>query len=165
MRKSEKVAAVLMFMVCSLLLTGWGEKAVELLDDTPLIILKEAIKDAPIGKEGNTLELDVVETESEAVSFDDQDADNSVVESEESERAQAKKIYTIEIRDKKITYDEKVCDLEHLKGIIEKDCSNGTGGVVLVDDYAETHVYNDVLTILKQLHESIKLDYREQNSD
>lgn len=157
MQKCKKMIAALLFMACLFFLTGWGEKAVELLDDTPLIVLKEAIKDAPIGKQGNTLKLEELETESEEVSLDNQDTG---VSSKESMVLQSNKTHNIEIRDKRITYDGKVCkDVDDLKSKIINDCSNGTDSVYLVDNYAETQTYHEVLIILEQLHESMKLEY------
>ena len=55
MYKVRKMMVILLSGVCVLILVGWGEKSVELLNDKPLIDLKTAIKEVPLGKQGNTL--------------------------------------------------------------------------------------------------------------
>lgn len=159
MQKNKKLIIILLLTLCMLLLTGWGKKAAELLNDTLLIDLNQAIKESSIGNQGNTLATEDKETES-----DDIMKDNQTVNIPTNEpmilQEEKKGPYIIAIRDMTITYDSSICSgIDVLKSKIISDCSNGTGSVYLMDDYAEAHVYNDVLAILEQLHETIGLEY------
>ena len=159
MQKNKKPIIILLLTLCIFLLTGWGKKAAELLNDSLLIDLNQAIKESSIGNQGNTLAVEDKETESDDIMKDNQTVnippDESMILQEEK-----KAPYIITIRDMTITYDNNVCNgIDVLKTKIIGDCSNGAGSVYLVDDYAESHVYNEVLTILAQLHETIGLEY------
>lgn len=152
MRK-KKTIGIILFTFCLLLLTGWGEKSVELLDDIKLIDLSKAIKEVPIGKQGNT--SNTKEPKTESVNNHNKEISDKKIKKD--------KIYIIEIRNEKIIYNKKEYDdVNELKKKIIDDYSSEKGSVSLVDNYAEVHLYNEVLNMLEQLHETIGLVY---NSD
>ena len=145
-------------MPCVFLLTGWGKKAVESLNDTPLIDLDKAIKETPIGSQGNTFEFEEMENNDDIV-------DSQAINSPETEDAiiqveDEKVLYTIEIRDETIKYNNSICSIDNLESKIKSDCFDGEGKVQLIDDFAEMHVYNEVITILEHLKETIGLEYK-----
>ena len=72
MYKVRKMMVILLSGVCVLILVGWGEKSVELLNDKPLIDLKTAIKEVPLGKQGNTLIIENHEKSSDEIVTIDQ---------------------------------------------------------------------------------------------
>lgn len=157
MRRIKKTIIVLCLMLCLFLLVGFGKKAVELLNNTPLIDLSKAIKEAPIGVEDNTLPSDEKETESMDITDSQEESSTDIGSTIPHEE---KESYIISIRDTKITYRDSICkDANDLKDKIIRDCSNGGGSVTLKDDYAETHVYNEVLAILEDLDKDIGLKY------
>lgn len=159
MRRTKKPILILLLTLCMFILIGWGKNSVDLLNDTPLIDLSKAIKNAPIGNQGNTLILQENEAKSDDTIVNNQ-ADN-ISAKESGILQEEKKIHTIEIRDMTITYDNnKYSDVDALKTKIIHDCSNGAGSVDLVDNFAEAHVYNDVFAILEQLQETIGLEYQ-----
>lgn len=167
MRKFKNTVAKVSLILCMFLLVGWGEKAVELLNDTSLIDLRKAIKDAPIGNQGNTLASEEIHVENDNVGIDSQTESNH---EEKSLRLQDDKkvLYIIKIRDRTITYNNcEYNNIEDFKEKIKNDCSDGTCKVSLVDDYAENEIYEDVLEILKQLNsnDTIRLEYSESSSD
>ena len=151
MQNVRKWIAILLLMPCMFILTGCGEKAVELLNDTSIIDLSKAIKDTPIGNQGNTLKL-----------VEDDIVDNMAINSPEEAATllEDKKIlYIIEIRDKRITYNDSECNIDDLESKIKKDCVDGAGKVQLIDNFAEASVYSDVLAMLERLGETIGLEY------
>ena len=133
MQKMKKIILILLVILSVLVLSGWGKKSVELLNNTLLIDLDKAIKDAPI--ENHPFQ--------------------------ESEALQEEKKITITIRDTKITYNDRVyssveeCDLENK---IKAENKNGIYHVQLVDDYAEAHVYREVLAILRELNKTAGIE-------
>ncbi len=155
MQKMKKIILILLVILSVLVLSGWGEKSVELLNNTLLIDLDKAIKDAPIGNQGNTLmsgELPSEETSAHS---------SESHPLQESEALQEEKKITITIRDTKITYNDRVyssveeCDLENK---IKAENKNGIYHVQLVDDYAEAHVYREVLAILRELNKTAGIE-------
>lgn len=141
MQKMKKATAAGLMILCMILLAGWGKRAVELLNNTPLIDLSKAIKEAPIGNPGGSLSLE------------ESRAPLPVQEKE-------KKQYRIKIKDTTITYKNRVCDMDDLKDKIIHDCGSQEAEIYLEDDYAEAHVYREVLAMLKELKESIGLEYQ-----
>lgn len=158
MRKIKKTTIILLSILSIFFLVGWGKKSVELLNGTPLIDLNKAIKEAPIGNQGNTQKLEEYEMESDDIIMDSQ---IESVPNKESIISQEEKnvVYIIEINDTTITYDGKLCNEGDLEKKIINDCSNGAGSVRLKDDYAEANIYKRVLEILDKLHKDIGLQY------
>ena len=94
MYKVRKMMVILLSGVCVLILVGWGEKSVELLNDKPLIDLKTAIKEVPLGKQGNTLIIENHEKSSDEIVTIDQ---NENIPSKEIGGSQNKVEYKKEI--------------------------------------------------------------------
>lgn len=155
MQKMKKIILILLVMLSVLVLSGWGEKSVELLNNTLLIDLDKAIKDAPIGNQGNTL----VSGELPGEEPSDHSSENHPLQ--ESEALQEEKKITITIQDTKIMYHDRVyssveeCDLENK---IKAENKDGIYHVQLVDDYAEAHVYREVLAILRELNKTAGIE-------
>lgn len=158
MRRIKKRIAVGLLIFSVGLLAGWGKAAVELLNDTLLIDLDKAIKEAPIGKQGNTFTIKESEAEREAI------VDNQTVNASKKKipvsPEKKKERYIIKIKDTTITYKNSRYTADTLKEKLIRDCSNGAASIYLQDDYAEAHVYRNVLAILEQLEETIGLEYQ-----
>lgn len=159
MYKIRKIRIVLLLVLSILILSGWGEKSVELLNDKPLIDLNKAIKEVPLGKQGNILTIKGYEESSKEVTIENQ-KENSA--KDKSEVSQNKIEYKIIIQDTTIYYNgSQDIDIETLKNKINNDCNNMEIKISLIDKYAESHVYKEVLAILEQLHKENNLEYQE----
>lgn len=160
MRKIKKPIIILLLTLCVFILSGWGKKAADLLNDTSLIDLNKAIKEVPIGKQDNTLASEENELEDDDAIMVSQ---METIPDKEPAISQEKKkeLYIITIRDKTIKYNNsEYNDANALMNKIRIDYINGEGSVFyLEDDYAEAHVYNEVLAGLKNLNETIGLKY------
>ncbi len=148
---------LLLFMVVSLLcLVGWGKKQVELLNDKKLIDLNLALQNCSLGADSkeNTSDNDekVEEIVPEITEIPD---DKIVIEKKE-------KTIVISVRGRDITYDfAKWNDIDKLKDKMKQD----NGELVsfqLVDDFAESHIYKRVMTILSELELEIGLKYTKE---
>lgn len=158
MQKIKKTMVILLLVLSAAFLAGWGKKVVELLNDTPLIDLSKAIKEAPVGNQGNTLKTEEKEPESDGIMAEDER--ERPLDNKTEMAGEKKEPYRIKIRDMTITYKNRRCNsLDTLKDNLIRDCSDGAGSVYLEDDFAEAHVYKDVLALLEQLHETIGLAY------
>lgn len=159
MYKIRKIRIVLLLVLSIFILSGWGEKSVELLNDKPLIDLNKAIKEVPLGKQGNTLTIKGYEKSSEEVTIGNQNENSA---KEKSEVSQDKIEYQIIIQDTTIHYNgNKYTDMETVKNKINSDCNNMKIKICLIDKYAESHVYKEILAILEQLHKENNLEYQE----
>ncbi|EOS34321.1 hypothetical protein C804_01569 [Lachnospiraceae bacterium A4] len=159
MYKVRKMMVILLSVVCVLILVGWGEKSVELLNDKPLIDLKTAIKEVPLGKQGNTLIIENHEKSSDEIVTIDQ---NENIPSKEIGGSQNKVEYKIIIKDTTVTYNGTIhTDMQSLKNKIASDCDDMEIKIRLIDDFAESHVYKETLAILEQLHKENNLEYQE----
>ena len=154
---------VMFIMICSLvLLAGWGKKEVKLLNDdtenNKLINLDKAIKESIPGvnsaEESETSDSTSVASDEKVLSGAASNDENSL---EDKER-----IIVITVREKTITYDtEEYTDLNKLKAKIIQD--NGEQvSFRLVDDFAESHIYKEVLSILSNLEAEIGLNYTKE---
>ena len=148
---------LLLFMVVSLLcLVGWGKKQVELLNDKKLIDLNLALQNCSLGADSkeNTSDNDekVEEVLPKITEIPD---DKIVIEKKE-------KTIVISVRGRDITYDfAKWNDIDKLKDKMKQD----NGELVsfqLVDDFAESHIYKRVMTILSELELEIGLKYTKE---
>lgn len=138
MKNKIRRTITISFMVLGMfLLLGFGTKSVELLNNSLLIDLDKAISLSSIGNEGNE--------------------DNSF---ENVEPVKAK-TYVISIRDTRIKFGgEVIADASVLKERLAKNFSSGDS-VRLVDDFAEAHVYREVLGVLDELSQSEGFTYSE----
>ena len=159
MKKIKQTIIILLLILSTFILSGWDKKSVELLNNTPLIDLDKAIKESPIGKQGNTL------TSEENKSENDNGNTNSPVDNNPEKeptilKETKKDTYLITINNKTIIYNGiKYNDADALMSKIKIDCINGAGSIYLVDDYAASHIYNEVLAILEQLQKTMGLEY------
>lgn len=142
--KTNRRITITLLALCVLLLVGFGKKTVELLNNTLLIDLDKAIVLSSVGTEGN------------------RDADSDLEETDEGSVAPVKtQVLVITIRDTQIKYGRTVvADASKLKELLVNDIKTGDS-VRLVDDYAEAHVYRDVLGLLDELSGNIGFTYSE----
>lgn len=157
----KKKYLVMFIMICSLvLLAGCDKKEVKLLNGTnkKLINLAEAIKENIPG--ANSAEKSET-SNSTSASSDDKVLSGSVSNDENSVEDK-ERIVVITVREQTITYDtEEYTDLNKLKAKIKQD--NGEYvSFRLVDDFAESHVYKEVLSILSDLEAEIGLNYTKE---
>ena len=145
--------------VCALVfLAGWGKKNVELLNDKKLIDLNTAIEKCIPG--ANSAEKS--ETSSSTSIVADEKVMPGSASNDENRVETQERIIVITVRDQTITYDtEEYADLNRLKAKIIQD--NGEYvSFRLVDDFAESHVYKEVLSILSDLEAEIGLNYTKE---
>ena len=164
---------LLLFLAVSLLvLVGWSQKKIELLNDKKLIDLNLAIGKCTLGAE------DLIPDEGDST----QDSNNSATvpgpvmsvtpkptqgltptpkpTTQPKPSLPAKpRTLDISIRDMQVTYNHVPWpDLEILKAQLQKDHDERTT-FRLVDDFAEAHVYKQMLEILNELETKIGLRY------
>jgi hypothetical protein len=138
MKKSIKIIFLLVTVIA---LCSWGEKAVELLDSRKLIDLDKAI--------------DIATPGGAAIFEDDQ---NDTDTEQTGSQNQSSKILVVTVRDEQITYNQKsVSDVKELAKKVSMDLKDGMK-ISLVDDYAEAHVYRDVLKALKEIRSEQNFD-------
>lgn len=117
--------SVLLFMTLCLL-AGFGSKPIELLDKGRLIDLDKAIQNAE--------------------NLDDQ---NKIEEVDTMEKK--KETYKIIVRGETILFEDRECkNTEELKKLITL-LSSEKSGISLLDDYAEAHIYREVLEVIKEV--------------
>lgn len=149
----RKIRLLVLITFSLLFFVGWGKKNVELLNDKKLIDLNAAIGICMPGADASISDINAdndIEPEDEESPTDTRDS------IEDDERT-----IVISVRDQKVTYDSKWIDLDNLKDRIRQDCSNKVS-FQLVDDFAEAHVYQCVLTILSDLESEIGLTYTKE---
>ena len=155
----KKKYPAMFMMICSLMfLAGWGKKEVKLLNDTKLIDLDTAIEKCIPG--ANSAEKS--ETSSSTSIVADEKVMPGSASNDENRVETQERIIVITVRDQTITYDtEEYADLNRLKAKIIQD--NGEYvSFRLVDDFAESHVYKEVLSILSDLEAEIGLNYTKE---
>ena len=157
MKRKYKLLLLMFFSL--LFLVGWGKKQVELLNDKKLIDLNLALQKCLLGTDApdketisdNEEKVDEILPELTVTVIPD---DKITIEKEE-------RTIVISIRDRNITYNSVECDVNKLKDKIKKD--NGEHiSFQLVDDFAESHMYKKVMSILSQLELEIGLNYTKE---
>ena len=137
----KKTLKIIFLLVTVITLCSWGEKAVELLDSRKLIDLEKAIE---------------ISTPGGAAIFEDDQNDTDTEQN--GSQNPSSKILVVTIRDEQITYNQKsVSGVEELAKKVRMDIKEGMK-ISLVDDYAEAHVYRDVLKALKEIRSEQNLD-------
>ena len=147
---------MLVLLLCSVLfLAGWGKKQVELLNDKKLIDLNAAIERCIPG--ANEAEQTEHKEKEESKESDDAEKEKNPVDKESMEEAEV--IRVIRVRNRNVTYGAvEYTNMNRLKTKIRQD--NGKKVTFqLVDDFAEAHVYKEVLSILMELESEIGLQY------
>ncbi len=124
--------------VCMLLImgtvvcAGFASVEVDLLNNGKLIDLNKAIKEYPIGNEGSVSEVLKEVT------------------------------HEVSVRNKTIKYDGKIIKSANiLLVVLKRDCTDNTP-VELVDDYAEAHIYKEVLEVMESLSNEGIISYTER---
>ena len=144
MKRKNAIRIVALFSL--LLFIGWGKKNVELLNDKKLIDLSKAIENCMPGAELPTKPegTERVPDSGEEVSTGSLTEERDII---------------ISVRAKKVTYDlSEWKNLQTLKEQIRQDYRE-TVTFILVDDFAEAHVYKVILKILSELETEIGLTY------
>jgi hypothetical protein len=137
----KKTLKIIFLLVTVITLCSWGEKAVELLDSRKLIDLEKAIE---------------ISTPGGAAIFEDDQNDTDTEQN--GSQNPSSKILVVTIRDEQITYNQKsVSGVEELAKKVHMDLKEGMK-ISLVDDYAEAHVYRDVLKALKTIRSEQNFD-------
>ena len=137
----KKTLKIIFLLVTVITLCSWGEKAVELLDSRKLIDLEKAIE---------------ISTPGGAAIFEDDQNDTDTEQN--GSQNPSSKILVVTIRDEQITYNQKsVSGVEELAKKVRMDIKEGMK-ISLVDDYAEAHVYRDVLKALKEIRSEQNFD-------
>ena len=137
----KKTLKIIFLIVTVITLCSWGEKAVELLDSRKLIDLDKAIE---------------ISTPGGAAIFEDDQNDTDTEQN--GSQNPSSKILVVTIRDEQITYNQKsVSGVEELAKKVRMDLKDGMK-ISLVDDYAEAHVYRDVLKSLKTIRSEQNFD-------
>ena len=131
MKKSLKI----IFLLATVLaLCSWGEKTVELLDSRKLIDLEKAID---------------VSLPGGAAIFEDEGNDSDT--EQDGSQNSSSKLLVVTVHGEQITYNQKsVSGADELAKKVSMDLKDGMK-ISLVDDYAEAHVYRDVLKALKSI--------------
>lgn len=137
----KKTLKIIFLLVTVITLCSWVEKAVELLDSRKLIDLEKAIE---------------ISTPGGAAIFEDDQNDTDTEQN--GSQNPSSKILVVTIRDEQITYNQKsVSGVEELAKKVRMDLKEGMK-ISLVDDYAEAHVYRDVLKALKEIRSEQNFD-------
>ena len=128
-------------LLAAALFIGWKVKPVELIDDKLLIDLDTAIVEAGWGQEGNPDDAPD-DTKQEG------DKDNNNTGTTDKPNT-SKNTITVAVQGEKITLDgvtvkDAATLRSRLSAVLESDST-----VVLEDNYAEAHVYRDVLQVLE----------------
>ncbi len=155
----KKKYPAMFMLICSLVfLAGWGKKEVKLLNDTKLIDLDTAIERSIPG--ANSAEKS--ETSSSTSTVADEKVMSGSASNDGNRVETQERIIVITVREQTITYDtEEYADLNRLRAKIIQD--NGEHvSFRLVDDFAESHVYKAVLSLLSDLEEEIGLNYTKE---
>ena len=143
MKRRRKLLLPLCLMV--LLLTGFGlSPVVELLDDAPMIDLGAAIKEAQYGQSGHESH---------------EEGDSQVIPPEEEGK---NKIITIKVRGEEVRLEkDQLFSLSPLYDRVYKKYKPGDI-IYLVDDFADSSRYKEVLAILEKLEAEKGCQYSEQ---
>ena len=153
----KKKCRLLLIMFLSLpFLVGWGKKSVKLLNDKKLIDLDAAIVMCFPGADAFDNETNSEKEEEVNDALPEVATDTKIsIENED-------KTIVIRVRDRKVIYDGiEWLDMDNLKDRIRQDCGEH---IIfhLIDDYAESHVYKSVMSMLSDLESEIELNYTKE---
>ncbi len=157
----KKKYTILLFVIFSLmLLVGWGKKNVELLNDKKLIDLDAAIGICIPGADAAQASDNIVnQSDIEKEEHNGEDATAEIALDDKESIDEERQVRVINIRDRKIVYETvEYTDIDKLKNKIKQD--NGKNVTFkLVDDFAEAHIYKEVMSMLSELEQEIGLKY------
>jgi len=150
-----------------LVLAGWGQKKVELLSDKKLIDLSAAIGNCKLGADDMVQDIGKETPNPSATPVPMTSVTPKptakptpkVTVTPAPTRVPLPRTMDIRVRDQKVSYNYvEWPDLAILKEQIQRDFDERTS-FRLVDDYAEAHVYREMLNILSDLEAEIGLKY------
>lgn len=153
MNRNNKIIPILIILIVSgsFMMTGWGRKTVELLDEN-LIDLDKAVKISIAGVTA-TNEAEAADTEKKEDGKKDSISRNGKDNTEKIHRI------TIQIHGKEILYNGKKYDTAD---DLVNELSSSMSGVIsmqLKDDYAEAHKYREADEALRSYCEKRGYEY------
>ena len=150
--KYKKAAAIFFLIMFSFSLAGfsWGKKSVDLLKKN-LIDLDKAIEAARWGTDEKNADSEKDKT----------DKDSSKTGSASNNKSYVSTI-KVRIYGKKIFIDGEECNKEDIEKKIKEKYS-GNQKLIIIDDYAEAHVYRAVDELLVRLSDAMGFEYEEGN--
>lgn len=156
----RKIRWLALVMLSLFLLAGFGKKSVELLSDKKLIDLNAAIgicfpgADDMIPEEG-----DITQTpEQEEPTAKPTATPRPTVTPKPTGTAKPRAV-VINVRDREVTCGSSTWeDMAAFKERLARE-ANSNVTFRLVDDYAEAHVYRQIMAILKELEEEYGISY------
>lgn len=155
----RKIRLTLLVLLSLLVLAGFGKKSVELLSDKKLIDLNAAIALCLPGAdslepENNGKQEEVQNPEEPTATPKPTVAPTMIPESTGKART-----IVISVRERVISFGlDKSITLVTLEERIRKNHKNGVD-FQLVDDYAEAHVYREIIEMLEKLEAEIGVSY------
>lgn len=151
----RKIRLLFLVLFSLLFLVGFGKKSVELLSDKKLIDLNAAIAYCLPGADSATQEEGKTPLEPSVTPRPSATPRPTVIPTIKPQP----RTVIISVRERVITYNsgEKI-KLIMLEDRIRKD-SRYVAGFQLVDDYAEAHVYREIIGILEKLEEELGISY------
>lgn len=159
MKWLKKGVCVVTLLLTMIFLVGFGTKEVKLWNNAPLIDLDAAIKNADIGKQGNQVTKNE-ETDGKIVQEKVQKVDTQVV-SKEPVIMESNEMYQVVIQGESIKFEnESINDIEKLESLIEQNCTEKST-IILTDDYAETHVYHQILRMIEEQKQIIGFEFQQ----
>jgi len=165
MKRKRKL--LLLAIAALLVLAGWGQKKVELLSDKKLIDLSAAIGNCKLGADDMVQDIGKETPNPSATPVPMTSVTPKptakptpkVTVTPAPTRVPLPRTMDIRVRDQKVSYNYvEWPDLAILKEQIQRDFDERTS-FRLVDDYAEAHVYREMLNILSDLEAEIGLKY------
>lgn len=171
MKKRTRI--LLAVILAAVFLAGWGIAEVEFLDDKKLIDLSKAIEYARPGGELTENTSDVSEsgestdvlTENETepeTEAEETEAETVIEETIPEPTEPEEKVAVISVRDETIRYDGKaIDDIDALEEAVRRDDAEYGEYVqfVVIDDFAEAHVYKRVLKKMAALEAEMGFIY------
>lgn len=155
----RKIKIVISICFLMLLLVGWGKKKIELLDDNKLIDMDKAIEYAKPGGEWKKNENS--SDSNKASDIDDQKTTHDKNDNQEDVEIGDSNIKYINVSEEAITYCGSQISKDQLFDLLKRD--NGDSiRFVLVDDWAEAHVYREVKAILLEAKDTIGIKFSEE---
>lgn len=156
----KKYRLLVIAMVSLLLLAGWGKKTVELLNSKKLIDLSAAIEICMPGVEpepdGEKPEVSVTPTITPKLTVTPVPSATPKPTTPPKPKPRA---VVINVRGREVTCGSTTWeDMDALKERIAREAGSNVT-FRLVDDFAEAHVYRQIITILEELDAKLGLSY------
>ena len=154
----RKYTILLLMIFSFMFLVGWGKKSVELLNDKKLIDLNLAIERCIPGADAPD-NNDTSDSNEEENNENNNDVTITVTPDDKEDMEEEDRTLVISVRNRKVTYETvEYTNMDKLKERIKQD--NGERVTFkLVDDFAEAHVYKEVMSILSELESELGLKY------